>query len=58
MHKAQQRLIIESRGVNMSKDLNYGEDYIFIPATSIGSGIGIEVVPDLYQYTIQIVNIN
>ncbi len=50
-------LIIGSRGVNMSKDLNYGQDYMFIPATSIGSGIGIEVVPDLYQYTIQIVNI-
>ncbi|WP_155592248.1 MBL fold metallo-hydrolase [Lysinibacillus cavernae] len=41
----------------MDKDLNYGEDYKFIPATSIGSGVGIEVLPDLYQYTIQIVNI-
>lgn len=41
----------------MDKDLMYGEDYKFIPATSIGSGVGIEVVPDLYQYTIQIVNI-
>ncbi|MEK5431861.1 MBL fold metallo-hydrolase [Lysinibacillus sp. FSL R7-0073] len=41
----------------MDKDLNYGDDYKFIPATSIGSGVGLEVVPDLYQYTIRIVNI-
>jgi glyoxylase-like metal-dependent hydrolase (beta-lactamase superfamily II) len=41
----------------MDRDLNYGGDYKFIPATSIGSGVGLEVVPDLYQYTIQIVNI-
>ncbi|MFJ5766510.1 MBL fold metallo-hydrolase [Lysinibacillus sp. NPDC093210] len=41
----------------MDNDLNYGEDYKFIPATSVGSGVGIEVMPDLYQYTIQIVNI-
>lgn len=41
----------------MDKDLNYGEDYKFIPATSVRSGVGIEVIPDLYQYTIQIVNI-
>ena len=41
----------------MDKDLNYGEDYKFIPATSVGSGVGVEVALDLYQYTIQIVNI-
>ncbi|KYG91837.1 MBL fold metallo-hydrolase [[Bacillus] sp. KCTC 13219] len=41
----------------MDKNLRYGEDYQFIPATSVGSGIGIEVLADLYQYTIQIVNI-
>ncbi|MFJ7406124.1 MULTISPECIES: MBL fold metallo-hydrolase [unclassified Lysinibacillus] len=41
----------------MDNDLNYGEDYKFIPATSVGNGVGIEVMPDLYQYTIQIVNI-
>lgn len=41
----------------MDKDLHYGDDYKFIPATSVGSGIGVEVRPDLYQYTIQIVNI-
>ncbi|GIN64149.1 MBL fold metallo-hydrolase [Robertmurraya siralis] len=41
----------------MDKEMNYGSDYTFIPATSIGSGIGIEVLPDLYSHTIQIVNI-
>ncbi|MEH7108384.1 MBL fold metallo-hydrolase [Bacillus sp. JJ1764] len=41
----------------MEKELSYGEDYKMIPATSIGSGVGIEVLPDLYCYTIQIVNI-
>lgn len=37
--------------------MNYGEDYKYIPATSIASGTGIEVLPDLYQFTVQIVNI-
>ncbi|MBS4219768.1 MBL fold metallo-hydrolase [Bacillus sp. FJAT-49711] len=41
----------------MDKDISYGSDYKFIPATSIGSGVGMEVLPDLYCYTIQIVNI-
>lgn len=41
----------------MDKGISYGEDYKFIPATSIGSGIGIQVLPDLYCHTIQIVNI-
>lgn len=38
--------------------MNYGKDYKYIPATSIASGSGIEVLPDLYQFTIQIVNIH
>ena len=38
--------------------MNYGSDYKPIPATSVGSGIGIEVLPDLYCHTIQIVNIH
>lgn len=38
--------------------MNYGKDYKYIPATSVASGIGIEVLPDLYQFTIQIVNIH
>lgn len=41
----------------MDKNWNYGEDYKFIPVTSVGSGVGINILPDLYQYTIQIVNI-
>jgi glyoxylase-like metal-dependent hydrolase (beta-lactamase superfamily II) len=42
----------------VDKQMNYGSDYKSIPATSIGSGIGIEVLPDLFSYTIQIVNIH
>lgn len=38
--------------------MNYGEDYKSIPATSISSGMGISVLPDLYCHTIQIVNIH
>lgn len=41
----------------MDKEMNYGDDYKFIPTSSIGNGIGMEVLPDLYQYTVQIVNI-
>ncbi|MFJ7666500.1 MBL fold metallo-hydrolase [Lysinibacillus sp. NPDC097195] len=41
----------------MENKLNYGEDYKYIPATSVRSGVGIEVLDDLYQYTVQIVNI-
>ncbi|MDQ0258062.1 glyoxylase-like metal-dependent hydrolase (beta-lactamase superfamily II) [Evansella vedderi] len=37
--------------------LNYGSDYKVIPATSITDGVGIEVLPDLYCYNVQIVNI-
>lgn len=37
--------------------MNYGSDYKYIPMTSIQSGEGIEVLPDVYMYTIQIVNI-
>ncbi|MDQ0350758.1 glyoxylase-like metal-dependent hydrolase (beta-lactamase superfamily II) [Alkalibacillus filiformis] len=41
----------------MSKEMNYGDDYKFIPATSIGSGVGKELLTDLYQHTIQVVNL-
>lgn len=37
--------------------MNYGNDYKYIPTTSISSGIGIEVLPDIFCQTIQIVNI-
>ncbi|MFD1706326.1 MBL fold metallo-hydrolase [Siminovitchia sediminis] len=41
----------------MDKEISYGEDYNYIPTTSIASGQGIEVLPDLYCYTNQIANI-
>ncbi|MFD1705533.1 MBL fold metallo-hydrolase [Siminovitchia sediminis] len=37
--------------------MSYGDDYKFIPATSINSGSGIEIKPDIYSHTIQIVNV-
>lgn len=43
--------------MNINKDMDYGSDYKYIPATSVGSGLATEVLPDLYCYTIQIVNI-
>ncbi|GEL77703.1 MBL fold metallo-hydrolase [Tenuibacillus multivorans] len=41
----------------MDQEMNYGDDYKYIPTTSVGSGIGVEVLPDIYSHTIQIVNI-
>lgn len=37
--------------------MSYGSDYKPIPATSVTSGVGIEVLPDLYCGNVQIVNI-
>jgi glyoxylase-like metal-dependent hydrolase (beta-lactamase superfamily II) len=45
-------------GMEIDKEMNYGSDYKYIPATSIGSGVGMEVLPDLFNYTVQIVNIH
>ncbi|RSD21181.1 MBL fold metallo-hydrolase [Mesobacillus subterraneus] len=42
----------------MDKQMSYGSDYKFIPATSIGSGVGVELLPDLFNYTVQIVNLH
>jgi glyoxylase-like metal-dependent hydrolase (beta-lactamase superfamily II) len=42
----------------MEKEMSYGNDYKTIPATSLASGVGIEVLRDLYCHTVQIVNIN
>jgi len=42
----------------VDKQMDYGEDYKYIPATSVQSGSGFEVLPDLYQYTVQIVNVH
>ncbi|GAB2574111.1 MBL fold metallo-hydrolase [Gracilibacillus alcaliphilus] len=41
----------------MDQHISYGDDYKYIPAVSINSGVGVEVLPDLYCHTIQIVNI-
>lgn len=41
----------------MVNHLSYGEDYKYIPATSVESGSGVEVLPDLYCFTVQIANI-
>lgn len=41
----------------MDNSISYGEDYKYIPTTSVGSGVGLEILPDVYCYTIQIVNI-
>lgn len=48
---------MKEEGLSMHNDMNYGNDFKYIPATSIWSGDGVEVLPDLYQHTIQIVNI-
>ncbi|WP_407372106.1 MBL fold metallo-hydrolase [Carnobacterium sp.] len=37
--------------------MKYGDDYKRIPATSKQNGKGIEVLPDLYMFTVQIVNL-
>jgi len=42
----------------MQKDLSYGDDYHYIPESSMYSGIGLEVLPDLYCHTVQIANIS
>lgn len=41
----------------MENNMNYGDDYKYIPTTSVGSSVGIEVLPDLYCFTVQIVNV-
>ncbi|SDD86499.1 Glyoxylase, beta-lactamase superfamily II [Paenibacillus sp. UNCCL117] len=41
----------------MDREKNYGSDYMFIPATSVRSGVGVEIRPDLFCYTVQIVNL-
>jgi glyoxylase-like metal-dependent hydrolase (beta-lactamase superfamily II) len=41
----------------MEGEISYGSDYRFLPVTSISSGAGIEILPDLFCCTVQIVNI-
>lgn len=37
--------------------MSYGSDYHYLPMTSIESGVGEELLPDLFRQTIQIVNV-
>ncbi|MGJ9383186.1 MBL fold metallo-hydrolase [Salipaludibacillus sp. CF4.18] len=41
----------------MENEMSYGKDYKYVPSTSVASGNGIELLPDIYTHTIQIVNI-
>jgi len=41
----------------LEKEMSYGSDYHYLPVTSIESGSGLEVAPDLYCFTVQIVNV-
>lgn len=41
----------------MKEEMTYGDDYKFIPVTSILSGVGKTVAPDIYCFTIQVVNL-
>ena len=41
----------------MAESMHYGDDYKYLPVTSKENGKGVEVLPDLYQYTVQIVNV-
>lgn len=41
----------------MPEEMHYGEDYKYIPQTSIESGLGREVLSDLYMHTTQISNV-
>lgn len=44
-------------GMMMKNEMSYGEDYKFLPVTSIASGKGRELTEDVYQYTCQISNL-
>jgi glyoxylase-like metal-dependent hydrolase (beta-lactamase superfamily II) len=46
----------ETNNQTMDK-MVYGDDYHFIPMTSVNSGEGFEVVRDVYGLTVQIVNV-
>lgn len=43
--------------MKMEKEMEYGKDYKFIPATSVGSGVTHIVTSDVFCHTLQIVNI-
>lgn len=39
------------------QSMEYGSDYKWLPVTSVLSGRGVEILPDLYCLTVQIVNV-
>jgi len=41
----------------MESDMTYGSDYHYLPVTSLESGEGHQVLPDIFCQTIQIVNV-
>lgn len=41
----------------MEREMAYGSDYHYLPITSVQSGEKTEVKPDLFQLTVQIVNV-
>jgi glyoxylase-like metal-dependent hydrolase (beta-lactamase superfamily II) len=42
----------------METEMSYGSDYHYLPVTSLESGKGYEVIPDIFCHTIQIVNVS
>lgn len=44
--------------MDINQNMNYGSDHKYLPTTSMGDGVGIEVLPDLFCHTVQIVNIS
>lgn len=51
------RRVVNLMAENKNRDMNDAMEGKFLPLFSIGSGIGQEILPDLYCYTNQIVNI-
>ncbi|PWW05110.1 glyoxylase-like metal-dependent hydrolase (beta-lactamase superfamily II) [Paenibacillus cellulosilyticus] len=41
----------------MEMEMKYGEDYHYLPVTSLNSGVGLDAAVDVYVVTIQIVNV-
>ncbi|MGM9950051.1 MAG: MBL fold metallo-hydrolase [Lysinibacillus sp.] len=41
----------------MTKEMHYGDDYKYIPMTSMLSMVGQAATPDIYCFTIQVVNV-
>jgi len=50
------KTILLRGGNTLDEQMSYGSDYKYLPMTSIQSGKGIELLPDLFTYTVQVVN--